>query len=59
MHLLTSKSFLFVGLMFVGRQHFPGSRGRNFVDSENGINLIKIKRIIVYRFVGMYIRGQG
>lgn len=50
--------FLFVGgSMFKGSQNFPAPWGRNLVDSVIWIILIDIKQIIVYRFVGMYIRG--
>lgn len=50
--------FLFVGgPMFVGSQNFPAPWGRNLVDSVIRIILIDIKQIIVYRFMGMYIRG--
>lgn len=40
-------------------QNCPGSRGHNFVGSVIGKILINIKRVIVYRFVGLLIRGQG
>lgn len=44
--------------MFVTSQNFPGSRGRNFVVSVIGIILIRIKQMIVDRFVEIFIRGQ-
>lgn len=38
---------------------FSGAWGRNFVGNVIGIILIIIKQVIVHRFEGMYIRGQG
>lgn len=49
--------FICGGTMFVGSQNFPAPWGRNLVDSVIRIILIDIKQIIVYRFMGMYIRG--
>lgn len=49
--------FIRGGPMFVGSQNFPAPWGRYLVDSVIRIVLIDIKQIIVYRFMGMYIRG--
>lgn len=45
--------------MFVVSQHFPVFLGGNFVGSVITIILMNIKQMIVYKFVGMEIIGQG
>lgn len=45
--------------MFVVSQNMPSLFGGNFVGSVTGIILMNIKQMIVYKFVGMEIIGQG
>lgn len=47
------KSFLFVGLMFVGGQYFSGSLERNVFGNVIGIILRNNEKNGVFRFVGI------